>query len=163
MSKNIEPIIIKKYSNRRLYNTQISDYITLDDLHQLIKNKQEFIVQDAKTGEDLTHFTLTQLILDRELKGNTNILPISFLKQILALYDDNLHKILPYYLESSMQLFVQNQDHFRQYMNKYLTNTMESFFPLSLLETMTKNNLQIFTDGFQRLFSDKKGKEHDTK
>lgn len=154
MSKNIEPIIIKKYSNRRLYNTKISDYITLDDLHTLIKNNIEFVVQDAKTGEDLTHFTLTQLILDRELKGNINILPISFLKQILALYDDNLHKILPSYLESSMKLFVQNQDYFRQYMNKYYTNTMEKFFPLSLLETITKSNLQIFTDSFQKFFSD---------
>ncbi|MFV9876043.1 MAG: polyhydroxyalkanoate synthesis repressor PhaR [Rickettsiales endosymbiont of Dermacentor nuttalli] len=162
MSKNT-PIIIKKYSNRRLYNTHTSDYITLDDLHKLIKNNVEFVVQDAKTGDDLTHFTLTQLVLDRELKGNVNILPINFLKQILVLYDDNLHKILSYYLESSMQTFVENQNHFRQYMNQYFTNTVESFFPLSLLETMTKNNLQIFTDSFQRFFLDKVGKNYDTK
>jgi polyhydroxyalkanoate synthesis repressor PhaR len=131
--------IIKKYANRRLYNTSISEYVVLDDLYEMLRRKEDFIVQDVKTGEDLTKMVLTQIILERESKGD-NILPIDFLKQLITFYDDGLRTTLTTYLEQSMQLFVQNQEHMRKYYGGYM-------------EQLTNNNLNVFDTMMKNMFN----------
>jgi polyhydroxyalkanoate synthesis repressor PhaR len=103
-----EPIIIKKYANRRLYNTQSSKYITLDYLAELTRKDVEFKVVDAKTNEDITHSVLTQIIMDEENAGQ-GMLPVNFLRQIIALYGDSMQGLVPQFLESSMENFRKNQ------------------------------------------------------
>lgn len=102
------PIIIKKYANRRLYNTRSSKYITLDYLAELTRKDIEFKVVDAKTGEDITHSVLTQIIMDEE-NGGQGMLPVNFLRQIIALYGDSMQGLVPQFLESSMDNFRKNQ------------------------------------------------------
>ena len=99
-----EPIIIKKYANRRLYNTATSSYVTLDHLCQMVKQETEFTVRDAKTSEDITHQVLTQIIVEEESKGQ-NLLPIGFLRQLIRLYDDSMQSLVPRYLELTMENF----------------------------------------------------------
>jgi polyhydroxyalkanoate synthesis repressor PhaR len=135
--KTITPIIIKKYSNRRLYNTKISAYVTLDDLRQMIKAHAEFVVTDAKTGEDLTHAILTQIIFEQEHKGE-KIFPISFLKQVISLYDDQLKNMLPGYLTQVMNHFMSNQEQYRKHQAQYLQN------PVQIFEDVMKQNLNVF-------------------
>jgi polyhydroxyalkanoate synthesis repressor PhaR len=103
-----EPIIIKKYANRRLYNTQSSKYITLDFLAELTRKDVQFKVVDAKTGEDITHNVLTQIIMEEETAGQ-GMLPVNFLRQIIALYGDSMQGLVPQFLESSMDNFRRNQ------------------------------------------------------
>src|SRR3954451_22764499 len=98
------PITIKKYANRRLYNTATSSYVTLDDLAKMVKQGGEFVVYDAKTGEDITRSVLTQIIMEEEQKG-TNLLPISFLRQLISFYGDQMQWLVPRYLEHSMKSF----------------------------------------------------------
>ena len=113
---NPASIVIKKYANRRLYNTHTSSYVTLEHLAQMVKDGQEFTVHEAKTGEDITRSVLTQIIVEEEAKGQ-NLLPISFLRQLIALYGDNLQGIVPQYLDVMMQSFSDNQDQIRTYLN----------------------------------------------
>jgi polyhydroxyalkanoate synthesis repressor PhaR len=108
------PVIVKKYANRRLYNTQSSSYVTLDDLCQMVKEGVEFVVRDAKTGEDITRSVLTQIIVEEEAKGQ-NLLPIGFLRRLIAFYGDNLQGMLAQYLDFAMRGFSQNQDEMRNY------------------------------------------------
>jgi len=119
------PIIIKKYANRRLYNTATSGYVTLDHLCRMVKDGVDFVVHDAKSGEDITHFVLTQIIVEEESKGNS-LLPISFLKKLIALYDDNMQWLVPRYLEYAMESFSQNQDRMRD----YFKNTLDGILPI---------------------------------
>lgn len=148
MSNNQTPIIIKKYPNRRLYNTSISDYITLDDLYEMVKQHIDFIVQDVKSGEDLTRITLTQIIFERESSG-LHILPISFLRQLILYYDDNLGSILPYYLESTMNIFSKNQEKIRELTTDYMNSALNrSFLPFKFFEEITKQNMSIFEKTF---------------
>jgi len=112
-----EPITIKKYANRRLYNTATSSYVTLDHLAEMVKNGQDFVVYDAKSGEDITRSVLTQIIFEEEAKGQ-NLLPISFLRQLIGFYGDNLQAMLPRYLEVSMESFSRNQEQMRAYMGE---------------------------------------------
>jgi polyhydroxyalkanoate synthesis repressor PhaR len=109
------PITIKKYANRRLYNTATSSYVTLDHLAQMVKDGEEFLVFDAKSGEDITRSVLTQIIFEEEAKGQ-NLLPISFLRKLIGFYGDNLQAMVPRYLEMSMEAFAHNQDQMREYM-----------------------------------------------
>src|SRR6201990_329658 len=97
-----EPIVIKKYANRRLYNTGTSTYVTLDDLAQMVKRGEDFAVQDAKTGDDITHSVLTQIIFEQESKNGNTLLPISFLRQLISYYGDQMQSFVPSYLEQSM-------------------------------------------------------------
>src|SRR6185312_10047288 len=97
-----QPVTIKKYANRRLYNTASSSYVTLDNLCRMVKENTDFVVIDAKTGEDLTRSVLTQIIVEEENKGQ-NLLPISFLRQLIAFYGDNMQWLVPSYLESTMK------------------------------------------------------------
>jgi polyhydroxyalkanoate synthesis repressor PhaR len=115
-----EPVIIKKYANRRLYNTSSSSYITLEDLAQMTREGVDFQVLDAKTGADITHSILTQIIMDEEANGAEQMLPISFLRQLIAMYGNSMQALLPHYLEASMENFQANQrklqDMFKQSM-----------------------------------------------
>src|SRR5579859_4628917 len=103
------PVIIKKYANRRLYNTATSSYVTLDNLSQMVRQGGDFIVYDAKNGEDITRSVLTQIIVEEEQKGQ-NLLPISFLRQIIGFYGNNMEWLVPRYLEFTMKSFARNQE-----------------------------------------------------
>jgi polyhydroxyalkanoate synthesis repressor PhaR len=103
------PVIIKKYANRRLYNTSSSSYITLDDLGRMTREGVEFQVLDAKTGSDITHSILTQIIMEEEASGGEQMLPVSFLRQLISMYGNSMQSMMPHYLEASMQNFRANQ------------------------------------------------------
>ena len=107
-----EAVVIKKYANRRLYNTSTSSYVTLDFLAEMVKAGEDFVVYDAKSGEDITHSVLTQIIFEEESKGQ-NLLPIQFLRQLIQFYGDSLQSFVPSYLEMSMDAFSRNQDEMR--------------------------------------------------
>lgn len=107
------PITIKKYANRRLYNTQTSNYITLDFLAEMTRNDIDFVVVDAKTGDDITHNVLTQIIVDEESSGQ-NMLPVNFLRQLISMYGNSMQSLMPSYLEASMDNFRKNQKQFQE-------------------------------------------------
>ena len=131
--------VVKKYANRRLYNTATSSYVTLDELSRMVRDGEEFVVYDAKTGEDITRSVLTQIILEEDSKGR-NLLPIGFLRQLIGFYDDQLHAFLPRYLEMSMENFTKHQDQIRGYMQE----TFGRFFPFNQFEDMARQNLALF-------------------
>lgn len=131
--------VVKKYANRRLYNTATSCYVTLEELCQMVRNGEEFVVYDAKSGEDITRSVLTQIILDEDSKGR-NLLPIGFLRQVIGYYDDNLHAFLPRYLELSMENFARHQDQMRS----YVEDTFGRFFPVGQFEDMARQNMAMF-------------------
>lgn len=142
-----EPIVIKKYANRRLYNTDTSSYVTLDDLCEMVKEGAEFIVYDAKSGEDLTRQILTQIIFEQESHGE-NLLPINFLRNIITFYDNNLKEFVPAYLDSTMQSFIKNQE---QFQDMILGKSALGGFGqvASQFEEISKQNLEMFTKAFQ--------------
>jgi polyhydroxyalkanoate synthesis repressor PhaR len=107
------PVIIKKYANRRLYNTDTSTYVTLEDLAEMVRSERDFVVYDAKTGEDLTHSVLTQIIVEQESRG-TNLLPIGFLRQLIRFYGDSMQKLVPSYLEFSLDSLARQQEQYRR-------------------------------------------------
>jgi len=107
------PVIIKKYANRRLYNTDTSTYVTLEDLAEMVRGNRDFVVYDAKTGEDLTHAVLTQIIVEQESRG-TNLLPIGFLRQLIRFYGDSMQKLVPSYLEFSLDSLTRQQEEYRR-------------------------------------------------
>ena len=131
--------VVKKYANRRLYNTATSSYVTLEELSLMVRRGEEFVVSDAKTGEDITRSVLTQIILEEDSKGR-NLLPIGFLRQLIGFYDDQLHAFLPRYLEVSMENFARNQVQIRSYMG----DTFGRFFPLNQFEEMARQNMALF-------------------
>jgi polyhydroxyalkanoate synthesis repressor PhaR len=132
-------ITIKKYANRRLYNTATSSYVTLDHLAEMVKEGSDFVVTDAKTGEDITRSVLTQIIVEQEAKGQ-NLLPIKFLRQVIGFYGDSLGGLVPRYLEHSMEAFHQNEAHMRSSMQEAL----KGLFPMQRLEEMGKQNMALF-------------------
>ncbi|HZY53746.1 MAG TPA: polyhydroxyalkanoate synthesis repressor PhaR [Reyranella sp.] len=132
------PVVIKKYANRRLYNTATSAYVTLDHLSQMVKEKIDFVVYDAKTGEDITRSVLTQIIVEEESKGQT-LLPIPFLRQLISFYGDSLQGVVPQYLEMSMTQFARNQEQMRSYMQNAF-----GFNPFQQFESMGKQNMAMF-------------------
>lgn len=134
-----EVAVVKKYANRRLYNTASSSYVTLDELARMIREGREFVVYDARTGEDITRSVLTQIILEEDSKGR-NLLPIGFLRQLIALYDDSLHALLPRYLELSMENFARHQDQMRA----YLERTFGGLLPVRQFEELARQNMALF-------------------
>lgn len=132
------PTVIKKYANRRLYNTATSSYVTLDDLSTMVKEGGDFVVYDAKTGEDITRSVLTQIIVEEEQKGQ-NLLPISFLRQLISFYGDSMQWLVPRYLEHTMKSFAHNQEHMR----KSLQDAFGGLFPFGGLEEMGKQNMAL--------------------
>ncbi len=138
-----EKIVIKKYANRRLYNTAKSSYVTLDDLSKMVRAGQDFAVYDAKTGDDITRSVLTQIIFEEEAKGQS-MLPTNFLRQIISLYGDTLQGVVPSYLEASMETFTQNQERMRRAFGG--KPAMANF------ESMTRDNMEWFEQAM-RMFS----------
>lgn len=134
----VTPIIIKKYANRRLYNTETSSYITLDHLSLMVKENREFKVVDAKSGDDITRQVLTQIIVEEESRGQT-ILPVSFLRQLISMYGDSLQAMVPSYLDASMDAFRRNQEQFRKALQGTFTGT--AFGPF---EQLAKQNMAMF-------------------
>jgi polyhydroxyalkanoate synthesis repressor PhaR len=132
-------ITIKKYANRRLYNTATSCYVTLDYLAQLVKTGAEFAVYDAKTGEDITRSVLTHIIVEEEAKGHS-MLPVSFLRHLISFYGDSLQVVVPRYLEHAMQTFARNQEQMRD----YLRTAFDGLMPFASFEEMSKQQLAIF-------------------
>jgi polyhydroxyalkanoate synthesis repressor PhaR len=120
------PVIIKKYANRRLYNTDTSTYVTLEDLAEMVRAERDFVVFDAKSGEELTHAVLTQIIVEQESRG-TNLLPIGFLRQLIRFYGDSMQKLVPSYLEFSLDSFTRQQDQYRRrFANNFGTAAFEA-------------------------------------
>jgi polyhydroxyalkanoate synthesis repressor PhaR len=137
-----DPVIIKKYANRRLYNTQTSTYVTLDHLCEMVKEGTEFEVRDARTGEDITRSVLTQIIFEEEAKGQS-LLPIKFLRQLIRFYGDSLQGFVPGYLDMSMDSFTKNQEAMRN-------RIAEAFGGGSqVIENMTRQNLAMFERAMQ--------------
>jgi polyhydroxyalkanoate synthesis repressor PhaR len=132
------PIVIKKYANRRLYNTSSSSYVTLEELAHLLRAGKEFVVFDAKSGDEITRSVLTQIILEEDSKGR-NLLPVPFLRQLIGFYDDNTPAMLPRYLEATMDHFIQNQEQ----MQRYFEGTMGRFFPVNQINDMTRQNMAL--------------------
>lgn len=142
-SDDSEPVVIKKYANRRLYNTETSSYITLDLLSQMTREGREFVVVDAKTNEDITHNVLTQIIMEEEQRGK-NMLPVNFLRHLISMYGDSMQSMVPQYLEASMEAFRKNQQQFQE--------AMQGAFAGGPLAEIAKRNMQLFeaaTSAFQ--------------
>lgn len=131
------PITIKKYANRRLYNTATSSYVTLDHLSEMVQDDVEFVVYDAKTGEDITRSVLTQIIFEAEGKGQ-NVLPLNFLRQLISFYGDSLQAVLPSYLDMSMEAFARNREEMRQRFGD------AAAAPLKQFEDATRRNMEMF-------------------
>ncbi len=141
------PIIIKKYANRRLYNTATSSYVTLDNLSQMVRAGSDFVVFDAKTGEDITRSVLTQIIVEEEQKGQ-NLLPISFLRELIGFYGNNMQWLVPRYLEYAMKTFTRNQDQ----LSKSVGGSFGGLFPFGQFEEMGKQNMALFEQAL-KMFS----------
>jgi len=140
-----KPVVVKKYANRRLYNTATSSYVTLEDLAKMIKDGGDFIVHDAKTNEDITRSVLTQIIVEQEQKGQ-NLLPISFLRQLISFYGDSMQFLVPGYLEQAMVSFARNQDQMRDTLRATF-----GIFPFGQFEQMGKQNMALFEQALKML------------
>jgi polyhydroxyalkanoate synthesis repressor PhaR len=137
------PVVVKKYANRRLYNTESSSYVTLDDLAKMVRDGRDFVVYDAKTGDDITRSVLTQIIVEEESKVGQSLLPTAFLRQLIGYYGDNLQGLVPRYLEFAMASFGRQQDQMRRTMEQ----TMGGFIPFPSnfgnLEELGKQNMAM--------------------
>ncbi len=140
-----KPIVIKKYANRRLYDTGRSSYVTLDDLCQMVKEGYDFVVYDAKSGEDLTRSVLTQIIVEQEGKDGHNLLPTNFLRQLIGFYGNNMGPLVPNYLEQTLNTFTQNQDQFKVQLNK----SFGGMFPMNTFEELSKQNIAMFENAMK--------------
>ena len=149
-----EPVVIKKYANRRLYNTGTSTYVTLEDLAEMVKKGEDFTVQDAKTGDDITHPVLTQIIFELENKDGQNMLPISFLRQLISFYGDQMQMIVPSFLEQSMIAFAKEQERFREQLKGAFGKTPIDMMktPMKALEEQTRRNVEMFQNAM-RMFT----------
>jgi polyhydroxyalkanoate synthesis repressor PhaR len=143
MSKTAEPITIKKYANRRLYNTGTSTYVTLEDLAAMVKTGEDFVVYDAKTGEDITRSVLTQIIFEQENKEGQNLLPITFLRQLIRFYGDSMQMLVPRYLEVSIESLTREQEKFRQQMAQAF-----GVGAFTSLEEQVRRNMDMFERTF---------------
>ena len=138
-----EPIVIKKYANRRLYNTASSAYVTLDDLSQMVKDGSDFVVHDAKSGENITRQVLTQIIFEEEAKGE-NLLPIDFLRQLIRFYGDSMQAFVPSYLQFSMDNLTREHERLREQMVG--TPGVEM---IKSMEDQARKNMAMFQDAMQ--------------
>ncbi|CAM5763727.1 MULTISPECIES: polyhydroxyalkanoate synthesis repressor PhaR [Bosea] len=152
MASEKEPTVIKKYANRRLYHTGTSSYVTLEDLAGLVRAGEDFVVYDAKSGEDITRSVLAQIIFDEEAKDGQNLLPITFLRQLIRFYGDSMQALVPRYLEFSMENFTQEQSKFREQMAKAFGGTAFGGNALDAIQAQTRANMQMFTEAF-RMFN----------
>jgi polyhydroxyalkanoate synthesis repressor PhaR len=144
-AKQSTPAVIKKYANRRLYDTETSAYITLEDLCDRVKKGRDFTVLDAKTGQDLTRQVLTQIIYEQETKGS-QILPTGFLRSVIRFYDDKMQDTLQHYLDGSMVTFMNNQEGISGIMGKAIEGGLT---PFGQIEEMTRQNVALFEKAVQ--------------
>jgi polyhydroxyalkanoate synthesis repressor PhaR len=139
--ERVEPVVIKKYANRRLYNTDTSTYVTLDDLASMVKSGRDFVVFDAKSGDDLTHSVLTQIIVEQESRmGGQTLLPIPFLRQLIRFYGDSIERMVPSYLQVSLEMLAKEQEKFRK-------TFADAFTPAGAFEAyqeQARKNLAMF-------------------
>jgi polyhydroxyalkanoate synthesis repressor PhaR len=142
------PIIIKKYANRRLYNTAKSSYVTLDHLAQMVRDGQDFVVNDAKTGEDITRGVLAQIIFEEEAKEGQTMLPANFLRSLIRLYGDTLQGFVPGYLDASMDTFAKNQERMREQVRQ----AFEANPALANFEALARTNMEWFENAM-RMFA----------
>ena len=142
MTKVDDQIIIKKYANRRLYNTGSSSYVTLEDLATMVKNGDDFIVQDAKSGDDITRLVLAQIIFDQEAKEGQSLLPINFLRQLISFYGNSMQTMVPSYLEYTLNTFAREQDKMKEQMGKMFG--VQSVGGFEQLEAQTRQNMEMF-------------------
>ncbi|WP_299870426.1 polyhydroxyalkanoate synthesis repressor PhaR [uncultured Hoeflea sp.] len=152
MAKNSGPVTIKKYANRRLYNTGTSTYVTLDDLAVMVKKGDDFVVLDAKSGDDITHSVLTQIIFEQESKTGNTLLPVSFLRQLISYYGDQLQMVVPSYLEHSMAALTEQQEQMRAQLTKAVgDNPMarNMQLPIQLVEDQVRRNTEMFQKAMQ--------------
>ena len=138
-----EPVTIKKYANRRLYNTGTSTYVTLEDLASMVKAGEDFIVHDAKTGEDITRQVLAQIIFEQENKEGQSLLPITVLRQLIRFYGDSMQMLVPRYLEVSINSLTKEQEKFRQQMAQAFGGS-----PFGALEDQVRRNMEMFERAF---------------
>jgi polyhydroxyalkanoate synthesis repressor PhaR len=143
ITKTAEPVTIKKYANRRLYNTGTSTYVTLEDLAAMVKNGDDFVVYDAKTSEDITRSVLTQIIFEQENKEGQNLLPITFLRQLIRFYGDSMQMLVPRYLEVSIESLTREQEKFRQQMAQAF-----GVGAFTSLEEQVRRNMEMFERAF---------------
>lgn len=140
------PIVVKKYANRRLYDTRSSSYITLDNLAEMVRQGVDFVVYDAKTGEDITRGVLTQIIVEQEGKGS-NLLPTGFLRQLIGFYGDQMQGLVPKYLEQAMTAFAQQQEQVRRAMQTTM-GSMGTLFPFGNMEEVGRQNMAMMERAF---------------
>jgi polyhydroxyalkanoate synthesis repressor PhaR len=138
-----EPVTIKKYANRRLYNTGTSTYVTLEDLAAMVKDGEDFIVYDAKTGEDITRSVLAQIIFEQENKEGQSLLPITFLRQLIRFYGDSMQMLVPRYLEQSIDTFTREQGKFREQMAQVFGGV-----GFGSMEDQVRRNMEMFEKTF---------------
>ncbi|MBN9148012.1 MULTISPECIES: polyhydroxyalkanoate synthesis repressor PhaR [unclassified Nitrobacter] len=143
MAKSETPTTIKKYANRRLYNTGTSTYVTLEDLATMVKQGEDFLVFDAKTGDDITRSVLAQIIFEQENKAGQNLLPTTFLRQLIRFYGDSMQMVVPKYLERSIDMLTQEQEKFRKQMTSTFSGT-----PFAPLEEHVRRNMELFERTF---------------
>jgi polyhydroxyalkanoate synthesis repressor PhaR len=148
MAKSDDPVIIKKYANRRLYNTGTSTYVTLEDLAAMVKAGEDFVVYDAKTSEEITRSVLTQIIFEQENKEGQNLLPITFLRQLIRFYGDSMQMLVPHYLEVSIDNLTREQGKFRDQMAQSFG--VGGFGPL---EDVARRNMEMFQRTFGAMFA----------
>ena len=138
-----EPVTIKKYANRRLYNTGTSTYVTLEDLAAMVKAGEDFVVYDAKTGEEITRSVLAQIIFEQENKEGQNLLPIAFLRQLIRFYGDSMQMLVPRYLEVSIESLTREQEKFRQQISQAF-----GVGAFTSLEEQVRRNMEMFERAF---------------
>src|ERR1700680_4217805 len=143
MAQSEEPVTIKKYANRRLYNTGTSTYVTLEDLATMVKAGNNFVVYDAKTGEDITRSVLAQIIFEQENKEGQSLLPITFLRQLIRFYGDSMQMLVPRYLEVSIDTLVREQEKFREQIAQAFGGS-----PFGALEDQVRRNMELFERTF---------------
>jgi polyhydroxyalkanoate synthesis repressor PhaR len=143
MAEEKEPVTIKKYANRRLYNTGTSTYVTLEDLATMVKNGEDFVVYDAKTGEDITRSVLAQIVSEQENKEGQSLLPIAFLRQLIRFYGDSMQMMVPSFLEQSMQSLTSQQGKFREQITQAFGGG--GFGPI---EDQVRRNMEMFEKTF---------------
>ncbi|WP_439926145.1 polyhydroxyalkanoate synthesis repressor PhaR [Nitrobacter sp. JJSN] len=143
MAKSETPTTIKKYANRRLYNTGTSTYVTLEDLATMVKQGEDFLVFDAKTGDDITRSVLAQIIFEQENKAGQNLLPTTFLRQLIRFYGDSMQMVVPKYLEQSIDMLTREQEKFRKQMSSTFSGT-----PFAPLEEHVRRNMELFERTF---------------
>lgn len=153
MAKRIsDEIIIKKYANRRLYNTGTSTYVTLDDLAQMVRRDEQFKVLDARTSEDITHTVLTQIIFEQEAKSENSLLPVSFLRKLISYYGDQMQTLVPAFLDQSLRSFSEQQGQIREQVNRTFGNTplaKDIPAPVSAVDEQVRRNTENFRQNLQ--------------